>query len=90
MSTIKLFLTAALACLPIAAAQSAATPVPASVPESPETIEARSRNTNLMLLQGLVERRDALAKSIADKPVHRAAIDFLDQRIAELAARLGK
>jgi hypothetical protein len=51
VSTIKLVLGAALACLPIAAAQSAETPVPAPGRESPETIEARSRNTNL-LLQG--------------------------------------
>ena len=90
MSTIKLVLGAALACLPIAAAQSAETRVPAPGRESPETIEARSRNTNLLLLQALVERRDALAKSIPDKPVNTAAIDFLNRRIADLSVRVGK
>ena len=88
MRITKTFLTMAFACT-----TALAFPAPGlatqSAQDDPATIKAREQATNLALLGGLVRRRFAIAQA-GETESNRAARAFLDQRIAELRARLGR
>jgi hypothetical protein len=79
---------AGLAALAFPASGMAAQSAP-SPQDGPAALKARDQATTLALLGGLVERRFAIAKT-GETESNRAARDFLDARIAELRARLGR
>jgi hypothetical protein len=57
--------------------------------ESASASDARSQATNRMLLEALLKRRAEVAQSANGAQDNRAALDFLDRRIAEIRSRIG-
>jgi hypothetical protein len=92
VSTFKLLLAAALTCLGAVAIQA-----PAAAQQNSEDVraaaaarEARARAADRALLEALLKRRDELAHAANGPDGQRAALDFLDRRIAEVRRRLGE
>jgi DNA-binding transcriptional regulator YdaS (Cro superfamily) len=52
--------------------------------------DMRSRATDSALLDALLKRRAEVAQSAGAAQSKRAALDFLDRRLAELGRRIGR
>ena len=89
---ITTLLTATAMFIPSFGAQAAdlAQQKPDRVAEGPSDLEIRDRDTNQALLQALLKRRAETAQIEQGTASNRAALEFLDERIAELTRRIGK
>ena len=79
-----LLASAALAGLPTPAMTQQPT---ARGDQSASELRARDEATNRAMLNGFLQRRIAIAQSEGDTKASRAAIAFLDERIAQLIKR---
>jgi hypothetical protein len=88
MRTDKMFLATLLTCPAMLALQAPATAEQATTLEEKSASELRARDeaTSRALLNGLLQRRFAIARS-GDTKASRAAIVFVDQRIAQVIKR---
>ena len=91
MATAKLLLGAALTCLGAFGIQA-----PAAAQQDNEDVQAaasvaetRARATERALLEALLKRREEIAQIANGTEAQRAALDFLDRRIAEVRSRTG-
>lgn len=89
--SVKLLLGAALTCIgalgfnaPVSAQQRVE-----SVAGDASSVKARELATNRALLNALLTRRAEVARSTGTPAGKRAALDFLDSRIAQLHRLLG-
>ena len=71
--------------------------VPGSAQQKSETVEVvatdaemRERNTNKALLQALLARRAEIARTESAAQDRRAALEFLERRIAQVRSRVGQ
>ena len=88
---IRMLLAATATLIPTIGAQAAnsAQGKPDTVVEGPSAPEVRDRETNRALLEALLKRRAEMAQVEPGTAANRAALEFLDARIAELTRRIG-
>lgn len=92
MAPVKVLLGAALTCLAALGAHA-----PGLAQQNIENVEGdasgremRSRATDSALREALLKRRAEVDQSASAAESKRAALDFLDRRIAEVSSRIGK
>ena len=92
MRTVKALLAAALISVPVLGLHTPALAQQETRIVQGETLdtETRSRTTNRLLLEALLERRAEVARLARPGESNRAALLFLDKQIAELRNRIEK